>query len=195
MRALCRGPAKTPFPHRGLYSNRHLASCRHLWFIDCFLTPITPTVGRSHGNAPSIKEALLLHPQWKSCELIQYDCWDHMNMGVLLYYICQWYFSQNSSLDVVRVVFYLSITSDIILLQINNYILEISYRFLDFVSHLAPSMSNILKCNEHQECLKTAKMGYFPMKMHDFPSIFVKSYYQHHIIMEWDVPHLQHIQL
>ena len=30
MRALCRGPAKTPFPHRGLYSNRHLASCRHL---------------------------------------------------------------------------------------------------------------------------------------------------------------------
>ena len=103
--------------------------------------------------------------------------------------------SQNSSLDVVRVVFYLSITSDIILLQINNYILEISYRFLDFVSHLAPSMSNILKCNEHQECLKTAKMGYFPMKMHDFPSIFVKSYYQQHIIMEWDVPHLQHIQL
>ena len=64
-----------------------------------------------------------------------------------------------------------------------------------FVSHLAPSMSNILKCNEHQECLKTAKMGYFPMKMHDFPSIFVKSYYQQHIIMEWDVPHLQHIQL
>ena len=56
-------------------------------------------------------------------------------------------------------------------------------------------MSNILKCNERQECLKTAKMGYFPMKMHDFPSIFVKSYYQHHIIMEWDVPHLQHIQL
>ena len=56
-------------------------------------------------------------------------------------------------------------------------------------------MSNILKFNEHQECLKTAKMGYFPMKMHDFPSIFVKSYYQHHIIMEWDVPHLQHIQL
>ena len=115
--------------------------------------------------------------------------------GVLLYYISQWYFSQNSSLDVVRVVFYLSITSDIILLQINNYLLEISYRFLEFVSHLAPSMSNILKCNEHQECLKTAKMGYFPMKMHDFPSIFVKSYYQHHIIMEWDVPHLQHIQL
>ena len=62
MRALCRGPAKTPSPHRGLYSNRHLASCRHLRFIDCFLTPITPTVGRSHGNAPSIKEALL-HPQ------------------------------------------------------------------------------------------------------------------------------------
>ena len=104
-------------------------------------------------------------------------------------------FFQNSSLDVVRVVFYLSITSDIILLQINNYLLEISYRFLEFVSHPAPSMSNILKFNEHQECLKTAKMGYFPMKMHDFPSIFVKSYYQHHIIMEWDVPHLQHIQL
>ena len=97
--------------------------------------------------------------------------------------------------DVVRVVFYLSITIDIILLQINNYLLEISYRFLEFVSHLAPSMSNILKCNEHQECLKTAKMGYFPMKMHDFPSIFVKSYYQQHITMEWDVPHLQHIQL
>ena len=30
MRALCRGPAKTPSPHRGLYSNRHQASCRHL---------------------------------------------------------------------------------------------------------------------------------------------------------------------
>ena len=89
MRALCRGLAKTPSPHRGLYSNHNLASCKHLWFIDCFLTPITPTVGRSHGNAPSIKEALLhLHSQWKSCELIQYDCWDHMNMGVLLYYIC-----------------------------------------------------------------------------------------------------------
>ena len=54
-------------------------------------------------------------------------------------------------------------------------------------------MNNILKCNEHQECLKTAKMGYFPMKMHDFPSIFVKSYYQQHITMEWDVPHLQHV--
>ena len=111
---------------------------------------------------------MLLHPQqWKSCELIQYDCWDHMNMGVLLYNICKWCFSQNLSLDVVRVLFYLSIRSDIILLQINNYILEISYRFLEFVSHLAPSMSNILKCNEHQECLKTAKMDYFPMKMHD----------------------------
>ena len=141
----------------------------------------------------------LMHLLWKhyfqSCELIQYNCWDHMNMGVLLYNICKWCFSQNLSLDVVRVLFYLSIRSDIILLQINNYILEISYRFLDFVSHLAPSMSNILKCNEHQECLKTAKMGYFPMKMHDFPSIFVKSYYQQHITMEWDVPHLQHIQL
>ena len=81
------------------------------------------------------------------------------------------------------------------LLQTNNYILEISYRVLEFVSLRAPSMNNILKCNEHQECLKTAKMGYFPMKMHDFPSIFVKSYYQQHITMEWDVPHLQHIQL
>ena len=82
MRALCRGPAKTPSPHRGLYSNRHLASCRHLRFIDCFLTPITPTVGRSHGNAPSIKEALL-HPQWKSCELIYYDRSTLMNLGVM----------------------------------------------------------------------------------------------------------------
>ena len=33
----------------------------------------------------------------------------------------------------------------------------------------------------------------WPMKMHDFPSIFVKSYYQQHITMELDVPHLQHI--
>ena len=30
MRVLCRGSAKTPYPHRGLYSNRHLASCNHL---------------------------------------------------------------------------------------------------------------------------------------------------------------------
>ena len=30
IRALCRGPAKTPSPHRGLYSNCHQASCRHL---------------------------------------------------------------------------------------------------------------------------------------------------------------------
>ena len=82
MRALCRGPAKTPSPHRGLYFNRHLASCRHLRFIDCFLTPITPTVGGSHGNAPSIKEALL-HPQWKSCELIYYDRSKLMNLGVM----------------------------------------------------------------------------------------------------------------
>ena len=151
MRALCRGPAKMPSPHRGLYSNRQLASCRHLWFIDCFLTPITPIVGRSHGNAPSIKEALL-HPQWKSCELLQYDCWNNMNMGVLLYYICQWCYSQNSTLNVVRVVFDLPKTSDIILFQTINYILEISYRFIEFVSLRAPSMDNILDCNEHKKC-------------------------------------------
>ena len=33
MRVLCRGSAKTPYPHRGLYSNRHLASCNHLTIL------------------------------------------------------------------------------------------------------------------------------------------------------------------
>ena len=38
IRALSRGPAKTPVPHRGLYSNRHLASCRLVFhfFISLF---------------------------------------------------------------------------------------------------------------------------------------------------------------
>ena len=71
-----------------------------------------------------------------------------MNIGVLLYYIC---FSQNSSVDVVKVAFNLPITSDNLFLQTNNYILEIFYRVLEFVSLRSPSMSNILKCNEHQE--------------------------------------------
>ena len=68
-----------------------------------------------------------------------------MNMGVLLYYICQWCYSQNSTLNVVRVVFDLPKTSDIILFQTINYIFEISYRFIEFVSLRAPSMNNILK--------------------------------------------------
>ena len=84
--------------------------------------------------------------------MIQYDCCNHMK----LYYIWQWCFSQNSSLDVVRVVFDLPITSEIILLQTDNYILDISYRVLECVSHLAPSMNNILKCNEHQKRQKWA---------------------------------------
>ena len=96
-----------------------------------------------------------------------------MNMGELLYYICQWYFSQNSSLDVVRVVFDLSITSDIILLQINNYILEISYRFIEFVSLRASSMDNILDCNEHKKDVEKRQKWAFPIEMHDFPSKFV----------------------
>ena len=96
--------------------------------------------------------------------MIQYDCWQHMNMGVLLYYICQWCYSQNSTLNVVRVVFDLPKTSDIILFQTINYILEISYRVLEFVSLRAPSMDNILDCNEHKKCWKTAKIGYFPLK-------------------------------
>ena len=68
-----------------------------------------------------------------------------MNIGVLLYYIC---FSQISSVDVVKVAFNLPITSDNLFLQTNNYILEIFYRVLEFVSLRSPSMSNILKCNE-----------------------------------------------
>ena len=71
-----------------------------------------------------------------------------MNIGVLLYYIC---FSQISSVDVVKVAFNLPITSDNLFLQTNNYLLEIFYRVLEFVSLRSPSMSNILKCNEHQE--------------------------------------------
>ena len=73
-------------------------------------------------------------------------------MGVLLYYICQCCYSQNSTLTVVRVVFDLPKTSDIILFQTINYILEISYRFIEFVSLRAPSMDNILDCNEHKKC-------------------------------------------
>ena len=72
-----------------------------------------------------------------------------MNMGVLLYYSCQWCFSQNSTLNVFRVVFDLPITSDIILFQTTNYIFEISYRVIEFVSVRAPSMHNILDYNEH----------------------------------------------
>ena len=86
-----------------------------------------------------------------------------MNMGVLFYYICQWCYSQNSTLNVVRVVFDLPKTSDIILFQTINYILEISYRFIEFVSLRASSMDNILDCNEHKKCWNTAKMGYFPL--------------------------------
>ena len=74
-----------------------------------------------------------------------------MKIGVLLYYFCQCCFSQNSSLNVVRVAFDLPITSDIMLLQTNNYILKTSYRVLEFVSLRAPSMNNISKCNEQQE--------------------------------------------
>ena len=40
----------------------------------------------------------------------------------------------------------------IILFQAINYILEISYRFIEFVSLRAPSMDNILDCNEHKKC-------------------------------------------
>ena len=40
--ALCGGWAKTPFPPQRIGSIRHLASCRHLWYIECCLTPITP---------------------------------------------------------------------------------------------------------------------------------------------------------
>ena len=40
--ALCGGWAKTPFPPQRIGSIRHLASCRHLRYIECCLTPITP---------------------------------------------------------------------------------------------------------------------------------------------------------
>ena len=33
----------TPFPTQRIGSIRHQASCRHLRYIECFLTPITPT--------------------------------------------------------------------------------------------------------------------------------------------------------
>ena len=51
----------------------------------------------------------------------------------------------------------------IILFQTINYILEISYRFIEFVSLRTSSMDNILDCNEHKKCWNTAKMGYFPL--------------------------------
>ena len=81
-----------------------------------------------------------------------------MNMGVLFYYICQWCYSQNSTLNVVRVVFDLPKTSEIILFQTINYIFEISYRFIEFVSLRAPLMDNILDCNEHKNVEKQQEL-------------------------------------
>ena len=49
----------------------HQASCRHLRYIECFLTPITHH-RRSYGSTHSTKGALL-HPQWKSSVLSDID--------------------------------------------------------------------------------------------------------------------------
>ena len=57
----------TPFPTQRIGSIRHQASCRHLRYIECFLTPITHH-RRSYGSTHSTKGALL-HPQWKSSVL------------------------------------------------------------------------------------------------------------------------------
>ena len=139
---------------------------------------------RSFDSAPSTKGGLDASPM--EVMWIQYDYWQHLNMGVLLYYICQWCYSQNSTLNVVRVVFDLPKTSDIILFQTINYILEISYRFIEFLSPRVPSLDNILYCNEHKKCWKTAKIGYFPLKCMIFLQYLCKTYYQQHIIMECD---------
>ena len=47
-------------------------------------------------------------------------------------------------------------------------------------------MDNILDCNEHKKCRKTAKIGYFPLKCMIFLQYLCKTYYQQHIIMECD---------
>ena len=72
--ALCGGWAKTPFPPQRIGSIRHLASCRHLRYIECFLTPITHH-WRSYGSTHSTKGALL-HPQWKSSVLSFIGRWN-----------------------------------------------------------------------------------------------------------------------
>ena len=62
---------KRPFHHRGMYFNRHQASCRHLWYIELFPHSRHLPWG-SYGSAHSTKGALL-HPQWKSCVLSSMD--------------------------------------------------------------------------------------------------------------------------
>ena len=69
-------------------SIRHQASCRHLRYIECFLTPITHH-RRSYGSTHSTKGALL-HPQWKSSVLSDIDDKTYMTFHAPRHYNCAW---------------------------------------------------------------------------------------------------------
>ena len=61
MRALSRGPAKTPFPHKGLYSNRHLPSCRLVFHF--FYLPLLLVIGILTGaSCPQIAHLTIFCP-------------------------------------------------------------------------------------------------------------------------------------
>ena len=76
----------TPFPTQRIGSIRHQASCRHLRYIECFLTPITHH-RRSYGSTHSTKGALL-HPQWKSSVLSDIDDKTYMTFHAPRHYNC-----------------------------------------------------------------------------------------------------------
>ena len=78
----------TPFPTQRIGSIRHQASCRHLRYIECFLTPITHH-RRSYGSTHSTKGALL-HPQRKSSVLIDIEDKTYMRFHTAQHYNWAW---------------------------------------------------------------------------------------------------------
>ena len=78
----------TPFPTQRIGSIRHQASCRHLRYIECFLTPITHH-RRSYGSTHSTKGALL-HPQWKSSVLSGIEDKTYMRFHTPQHYNWAW---------------------------------------------------------------------------------------------------------